>query len=165
MIFQDLYNGQATFTAAQIAENDRLPLMDISGDGGDPVSYHPITTVANFRELMLTGIPFLKLASSAYVVITADTVLTNDHNGKILVLNSGSNRTITYPSGLNLPFQCSFLQVAAGKIIFAAGGGITKVCADNTLFDRTIGDGAAATLTATSTFSAKFYIHGQLQAP
>lgn len=161
---QDLYQGRTTFTASQIADNDVLPMYDLTGDGGDPVSYHPITTWANAREKILTGIPFLRLASSAYVVVTTSTVLTDAHNGKIIVVDAESNIDITYNSGLTLPFQCSFLQANTGKFIFVAGGGTGKVCADNAAFDRSLDYGAAVTLTAIPLLSAVFFLHGQLTA-
>ena len=49
---------------------------------------------------------------------TADHTLTNDDNGTVVVMNSGSAIKVIVPSGLATGFNCSVIQKGAGQVEF-----------------------------------------------
>jgi hypothetical protein len=62
------------------------------------------------------------------VVTEAGTSLTltaATHNGRILRFASGTDVTLTVPSGLGAGFSCLIVQRGAGVVIPTAGGGVT----------------------------------------
>jgi len=69
------------------------------------------------------------------VDVTANTTLTENHRGRVLRVNSGSDVTLTLPRDLDAGFFCEVEQYGAGQIIFSAATGATLHNADS--FDRT----------------------------
>lgn len=57
--------------------------------------------------------------------VTADYTLRADDCGTLILVNSGSGKTVTVPSGLPVGFVCDFIQIGAGAITFAAGSNAT----------------------------------------
>lgn len=58
-------------------------------------------------------------------VKTADYTLQPTDNGTVIVVNSGSGKTITVPATLPNGFVCDFVQIGAGAITYAAGASAT----------------------------------------
>jgi hypothetical protein len=61
---------------------------------------------------------------SQFVLIIANTLLDASHAGKILEVNAPADVTITMPV-MHQGYQVGFRQTGAGKIVFAAGVGLT----------------------------------------
>ena len=58
---------------------------------------------------------------------TADHTLTNDDNGTVVVMNSGSAIKVIVPSGLAKGFNCSVIQKGAGQVEFDNNSGASTI--------------------------------------
>ena len=58
---------------------------------------------------------------------TADHTLTNDDNGTVVVMNSGSAIKVIVPSGLATGFNCSVIQKGAGQVEFDNNSGASTI--------------------------------------
>ena len=58
---------------------------------------------------------------------TADHTLTNDDNGTVVVMNSGSAIKVIVPSGLASGFNCSVIQKGAGQVEFDNNSGASTI--------------------------------------
>ena len=58
---------------------------------------------------------------------TADHTLTNDDNGTVVVMNSGSAIKVIVPSGLAAGFNCSVIQMGAGQVEFDNNSGASTI--------------------------------------
>lgn len=52
-------------------------------------------------------------------VQTGNYTLTQNDNGRIVVINSGTGKTVTVPQYLPLGFSCEVIQMGAGQVTFA----------------------------------------------
>lgn len=64
------------------------------------------------------------VSSFSTVAGTTYTLSDNDRS-KIIRFTSGTNVTVTVPSGLSSTFDCMVVQAGAGRVIFSPGGGVT----------------------------------------
>lgn len=53
---------------------------------------------------------------------TTYTLLSTD-DGRIITMNNGSSITVTVPTGLNIGFNTTVIQLGAGQVTFATGVG------------------------------------------
>ena len=58
---------------------------------------------------------------------TTDHTLTNDDNGTVVVMNSGSAIKVIVPSGLATGFNCSVIQKGAGQVEFDNNSGASTI--------------------------------------
>jgi len=58
---------------------------------------------------------------------TANHTLTNDDNGTVVVMNSGSAIKVIVPSGLATGFNCSVIQKGAGQVEFDNNSGASTI--------------------------------------
>lgn len=66
------------------------------------------------------------LTSDSIVTSSATALsLASSHNGKVLTLTSTQAVTLTCPTGLGAGFSCVAIQMGAGQVNVAAGGGAT----------------------------------------
>jgi hypothetical protein len=76
-------------------------------------------------------------SATSYTLTVAD-------NGRVVVFTSGSNVTLTVPSGLGSGFSCSIVQYGAGQVTVVAGADVTLRLRGST--NRTGGQYAIASL-------------------
>ena len=79
-------------------------------------------------------------------------------NGKIILCTSGSAVTVTCPTGLADGFNCTIIQMGAGKVTLAAGASATLV-SYSSLFSTM---GQYAVISAVNTGSDNFVAAGNL---
>jgi hypothetical protein len=65
---------------------------------------------------------------------TAGFTLASSDNGKIFVMNNGSNAIINIPTGLGIGFACEFLVVGGGRITLTANAGVALSMYDTAVF-------------------------------
>ena len=58
---------------------------------------------------------------------TTDHTLTNDNNGTVVVMNSGSAIKVIVPSGLATGFNCSVIQKGSGQVEFDNNSGASTI--------------------------------------
>lgn len=66
-----------------------------------------------------------RYATQQIKTVTADYTLRASDCGTLILVNSGSGKTVTVPANLPVGFLCSVIQQGAGQITFAAGAGAT----------------------------------------
>lgn len=91
-----------------------VDVMDVYGNGDVDISGSLITNIR------VSGSVASPINVTSYTLSPAD-------RGKTLLLSNSSQQTIACPSGLNVGFSCTFVQMGTGQIVLSAGGGVTLV--------------------------------------
>lgn len=82
--------------------------------------------------------------------------LTSNDKGKTILFSSTAQQSITCSSGLDVGFNCSFVQIGTGQIIISAGPGVTLYNRQN----HTGSAGQYAVISVVSIDTDKFIIAG-----
>jgi hypothetical protein len=115
-----------TSTACDIF-NTTAVRINIGGGASGVQIGHPTGTVV-MGNISATGYVSAasgyRLTSSAVNTQTGTTyTLLSTDDGRIITMNNGSSITVTVPTGLNIGFNTTVIQLGAGQVTFATGVG------------------------------------------
>ena len=122
-------NGGDITTSNSLATifNTTAARVNIGGGASGVQIGHPTGTVV-MGNISATGYVSAasgyRLTSSAVNTQTGTTyTLLSTDDGRIITMNNGSSITVTVPTGLNVGFNTTVIQLGAGQVTFATGVG------------------------------------------
>jgi len=127
------------------------------------VDSNPVAISGNFNAGSLSDFNFggneIEGFNASIVNSTSTTyTLSSSDAGKLIAVEHASLITVSIPTGLDVGFNCSFLQKGSGSIEFSASNGLTL--SNRQSYTKTAGQYAMATLIAYET--NKFVLTGDL---
>lgn len=147
-------------TTSNTSENNIL-LSEVGGQlyvDSSPVAISGAFNAGSLSDYNFDG-NSIEGFSAAIVNSTSTTyTLSSSDAGKLISIEHASTITVTVPTGLDVGFNCSFLQKGAGSLDFSASNGVTLN--NRQSYTKTAGQYAMATLIAYE--ANKFVLTGDL---
>ena len=106
-------------------------------DGTEPL---PIVQAGETRKATVAQLSTGRIVTDA----TSARTMTAADNGRVIRFTSATPVTVSCPTGLAVGFNCTFIQIGAGKVTIAAGAGATLQAYSNLV--STIGANAVASV-------------------
>ena len=118
-----LTNGATYPITSSWATTASYALTGGSGDSSVSASYFSGSNV--FASTVYSNVYIL--TGSYNPQFTASWTLTNNENGKFLIVSSSNNINMSVPAGLNQGFACSFYQSGSGQISVISGSNSVNI--------------------------------------
>lgn len=138
-------------TTSNTADNNIL-LSEVSGQlnvNNNPVAISGSFNAGSLSDFNFDGNSIEGFSATIVNDTTSSYTLSSSDSGKLIAIEHASNITITIPTGLDLGFNCSFLQKGAGALNFSAANGVTLN--NRQSYTKTAGQFAMATLVSYET--------------